>query len=173
MSNFGTSLPNADVNKFSCKPTVLLSLQNFTQMSHTGAPIQEEIDRLVDETLEHGDRKKVASLYPCSPGLVSQWCNPNDADKESPLYRIARFLWAVNDFDEGKEERLWAELVRLRGEYKRVRKGAGSVSDLVLGLQSGGLEMLASLIRERPRHERMQIALQLQRDIEKIVNGLQ
>lgn len=71
---------------------------------HTEHFSQYELEFEINKSLNFGDEGDIAKVVKKSPGMISQYLNPND-DRESPLFKAAAIFaaWIEVDADGGLE----------------------------------------------------------------------
>ena len=71
---------------------------------HTEHFSQYELEFEINKSLNFGDEGEIAKVVKKSPGMISQYLNPND-DRESPIFKAAAIFaaWIEVDADGGLE----------------------------------------------------------------------
>jgi len=71
---------------------------------HTEHFSQYELEFEINKSLNFGDEGEIAKVVKKSPGMISQYLNPND-DRESPIFKAAAIFaaWIEVDADGGVE----------------------------------------------------------------------
>ncbi len=131
---------------------------------------QHETERLLDASLSHGDKSKLADLLGVSLSEISQQVNPNEMRK-SDFFKFKRFLRALCDVNADAAELIVSDL---RSSLRCwLGKGhTGSLAQLTCSVNQEASEFVAAHIQHKPVHIQRKELLDIRAAVDRCMAAL-